>query len=141
MPLYVVTDKSTGGTVFEYQHFEPIDHGLFPFADFEHTVQPAAEPEPALIPAKFGGRRLLTKLEFRSLFPEDSIKAIDRFEAQFEQATFLSDAQKDSIRTAFNDYHEATDVDLDDSRWPPGLGLYVSLGIMSGDDVSKVLYG
>ena len=90
---------------------------------------------------RFGGRRILTKLEFRSLFSESTLKWIDRFEAQFEQLPFLTDDQKDNSRTAFKNYHEATFVDLDDPRWNPGLSMYVALGGMDESEVTEVLRG
>lgn len=139
MPVYVVTSKSTGSIVFEYQNFEPLEHDDFPFSGFDHTPQP--EDQPSVRPTKFNGRRVLTKLEFRSLFPESALLGVDRFEAQFEAAAFLTDAQRDEIRTSFNDYHAAEDVNLDDPRWIPGLGLYVALGMMTQADVDEVLYG
>ena len=53
----------------------------------------------------------------------------------------MTDDQKDTIRTAFKDYGEATQVDLDDPRLAPGLGLYVALGGMDQDEVMEVLRG
>lgn len=138
--IYIVTDTATSAEVYRYQSDTPVEWSGIEFATHTHTecAEPVAEQA---APAKFAGRRLLTKLEFRSLFPESAIKSIDRFEVQFEQAGFLTDDQKDSIRTAFNDYHEASDVNLDDPRWIPGLGLYVALGMMTTAEVSEVLRG
>ena len=136
--IYDVIRKSDGEKVTSYAAMG-IYEGEWPLSEFDHVER----QEDAVIvdTRKFSGRRVLTKLEFRSLFPESAIKAIDRFEAQFEQATFLNEDQKDSIRTSFNDYHEAKDVDLDDPRWIPGLGLYVSLGMMTAEEVTEVLNG
>lgn len=140
--IYDVIRKSDGMAMTRYcssQVVEQINENAYPVSDFDHV--PVPENGVVADTRKFGGRRLLTKLEFRSLFPESAIKAIDRFEAQFEQAAFLTDDQKDSIRTSFNDYHAAADVNLDDPRWLPGLGLYVSLGMMTAEEVSGVLNG
>ena len=60
---------------------------------------------------------------------------------QFEAANYLTDDQKDDIRTAFADYNAANEVNLDDERWAPGLGLYVTLGILTAQEVSEVLNG
>lgn len=136
--IYVVADKITGKEVSRYAAIG-VYVGDYLLSDFNHTEIPET---PAIVDTrKFSGRRLLTKLEFRSLFPEAALKAIDRFEVQFEQAGFLTDEQKDTIRTSFVDYHAASDVNLDDPRWVPGLGLYVSLGMMTQDEVAEVLNG
>lgn len=136
--IYDVIRKSDGEKVTSYAA-TGIYEGEWPLSEFDHIER--QEDAVIIDTRKFGGRRILTKLEFRSLFPESAIKTIDRFEAQFEQATFLTEEQKDSIRTSFNDYHAATDVSLDDPRWLPGLGLYVSLGMMTAEDVAEVLNG
>lgn len=138
--IYIVTEIATGTEIYRYQSYVPVEWSGMEFTTHTHTecADPIVEQA---TPTKFAGRRILTKLEFRSLFPESAIKSIDRFEVQFEQAGFLTDAQKDDIRTAFNDYHEASDVNLDDPRWLPGLGLYVALGMMTTEEVSEVLRG
>ena len=139
MPDYKVSRKTDGGEVSRYAAMQATTASGFDMIDFDHEEIPTEPVAPDT--RKYAGRRLLTKLEFRSLFPESAIKAIDRFEAQFEQAAFLTDDQKDSIRTSFNDYHSASDVNLDDPRWVPGLGLYVALGMMTNEDVTEVLNG
>lgn len=138
--IYDVIRKSDGEKAYEYQADAPVEWNGFPFAEFDHAPRPD-EVEEVVIATKFGGRRILTKLEFRSLFSPATLKWIDRFEAQFEGYIYLTDDQKDSIRTAFKDYQEATFVDLDDPRWLPGLGLYVALGGMDQDEVTEVLRG
>ena len=90
---------------------------------------------------KFGWRRLLTKLEFRSLFKKATIQLIDWFEVHFESMPNLLEEQKNEIRTAFVDYHQAEEVNLDDPRWAPGLGLYVALGYMTQEELEEVLRG
>ena len=138
--IYDVIRKSDGGKAYEYQADAPVELNGFPFAEFDHAPRPD-EVEEVVIATKFGGRRILTKLEFRSLFSPATLKWIDRFEAQFEGYAYLTEDQKDTIRTAFKDYHEATQVDLDDPRWAPGLGLYVALGGMDQSEVTEVLRG
>lgn len=64
MPTYLVTRKSDGQPVYEYQHSEPLDMDLFPFADYDHVEQVEAPPPPQTV---FGGRRTLTKLDFITL--------------------------------------------------------------------------
>lgn len=136
--IYDVFRKSDGDKVFEYSGETPIEWQGLEFITHNHIARSDAS---AVVPTRFDGRRILTKLEFRSLFPEAALKAIDRFEVQFEQASFLTDSQKDDIRTSFKNYYEAGDVNLDDPRWLPGLGLYVSLGMMTQEEVTEVLNG
>lgn len=138
--IYIVTETATGEEVYRYQAGAAIEWNGMEFATHTHTehVEPAVD---AVIQTKFEGRRLLTKLEFRSLFPVAALKSIDRFQTQFEQAVFLTDAQKDEIRTSFKDYDEALDINLDDPRWMPGLSLYVGLGYMTEQEVAEVLRG
>lgn len=136
--IYDVIRKSDGEKVTSYAAMAVYEGG-WPLSEFNHTE--CQEDVVVADTRKFGGRRILTKLEFRSLFPEMTLKAIDRFEAQFEQVGFLTDDQKDDIRTSFADYYAATDVTLDDPRWIPGLGLYASLGMMTREEVIEVLNG
>ena len=138
--IYDVIRKTDSAKVFTYHADTPIEWTGFEFATHDHVAQ-AGSVAVTEIPTKFNGRRILTKLEFRSLFSEATLKWIDRFEAQFESHTYLTDDQKDEIRTAFADYHEATQVDLDDPRWIPGLSMYVALGGMDADEVTEVLRG
>lgn len=138
--IYSVINKASGLKVYEYQNETPVEWAGFEFATHDH-VPVQVDPLETPTITKFGGRRILTKLEFRSLFTEATIKWIDRFEAQFEGYAYLTDAQKDDIRTAFANYHEAEEVNLDDPRWPPGLGLYVALGGMDAEEVAEVLRG
>lgn len=138
--IYDVIRKTDGTKVYEYRADAPVEWVDFPFVEFDHKSRPDEVVE-TIYQTRFGGRRILTKLEFRSLFSESTLKWIDRFEAQFEQLPFLTDDQKDNSRTAFKDYHEATFVDLDDPRWNPGLSMYVALGGMDESEVTEVLRG
>lgn len=143
MTTFVVTRKSDGAEMTRYAATAPveqIDDLAVPFVDFDHVALPD-DPELPTDTRKFGGRRILTKLEFRELFPSAALKAIDRFEVKFEAVDYLTDDQKDDVRTAFNDYHEAKEVNLDDPRWIPGLGLYVALGMLTADAMGVVLNG
>ena len=133
-------DHTKENEVYRYQETAPVEWNGMGFSTHDHVGTPIGAIE-GQNPTRYNGRRILTKLEFRSLFSDATIKWIDRFESQFEGYAYLTDDQKDSIRTAFTNYHEATEVDLDDPRWPPGLGLYVALGGMDADEVSEVLRG
>ena len=136
--IFDVIRKSDNSKVFEYQADSIIEWAGLETATHDHVERQEA---PVSLPTVFGGRRILTKLEFRSLFSDTAVKAIDRFEVQFESLPYLTDEQKDDVRTAFKNYHEAAGVDLDDPRWVPGLGLYVALGMMTAEEVTEVLNG
>ena len=138
--IYIVTNTESGEEVYRYQADAAIEWSGMEFATHTHTEH-AEVVEAVVIAPKFGSRRLITKLEFRSLFPVAALKSIDRFQTQFEQSAFLTDGQKDDVRTSFKDYGEALDVDLDDPRWVPGLALYVGLGYMTEQEVEEVLRG
>lgn len=142
MGIYIVTEKATGKEVTRYcstRILGQINGNTYPLEAYEHTEY--LEEEVIQASSMYSGRRILTKLEFRSLFSTATLKWIDRFESQFEGHAYLTDDQKDEIRTAFANYHEATDVNLDDPRWIPGLGLYVALGGMDAEEVTEVLRG
>jgi len=140
--IYRVVEKTTGNEITRYcstQVVEQINGVSYSLTEYDHAeLNDDAQP---VSTTKFNGRRILTELEFRSLFSEATLKWIDRFEAQFEGYAYLTDDQKDDIRTAFANYHAATSVDLDDPRWIPGLGLYVALGGMDAEEVTEVLRG
>lgn len=141
MTTFIVTNKATGVEVYRYGADAPVEWSGMSFADHDHIPVPDEITEIVPRMTKFGGRRLLTKLEFRGLFKEAALKSIDRFEVKFEQVTFLTDDQKDEVRTGFKNYNAASDVNLDDPRWIPGLGLYVALGMLNQDDMLEVLNG
>lgn len=139
--VYVIgAEQTPANEVFRYTAEVAVEWDGMGFDTHDHVGTPIidAEAEPS---AKFGGRRILTKLEFRSLFLPETLKWIDRFEAQFETYAYLTDEQKDEIRTTFKNFRESTEVNLDDPRWIPGLGLYVALGGMDAEEVTEVLRG
>lgn len=110
--------------------------------ELSEAVAIALPDDPLIVSQpKFGGKRILTKLEFRSLFKKATIQIIDWFEVHFEGMPNLLEEQKNEIRTAFVDYHQAEEVSLDDPRWAPGLGLYVALGYMTQEELEEVLRG
>ena len=143
MLLFKATNKETK-EVIEYEASLPQAEHLTPIWRLEEISEAYASPEVEDNPIssiKFSGRRVLTKLEFRSLFKKETIQLIDWFEVHFEGMPNLSEEQKNEIRTAFVDYHQAEEVNLDDPRWTPGLGLYVALGYMTQEELEEVLRG
>lgn len=140
MKIFSVVRKSDGKVLYEYQSDAPVEWIGMDFVTCNHVdVTPVVPDTP--VATVYGGRRKLTKLEFRSLFPAGSLMAIDRFEAQFETMDSLSAEQKDAIRTAFSNYHEAQDIDLDNDLLTAGLPLYVTLGFLTADQLAEVLRG
>lgn len=142
MNTYDVISKATGGKVYEYRADAPIEWGGMEFAGFDHVlVASDAGTAPAAPAPVYGGRRELTKLEFRALFSESEKQAVDRLEATFEVNQNFTDAQKDMIRTAYKDYNAASFVGMDDPRTAAGLNLYVMLGFLAQERVSEILNG
>jgi hypothetical protein len=83
--------------------------------------------------------RTLTHLGFRELFTQTEQEWADELEATFESNALLTPEQKRSLRTGYKNFNLATEVDLDDPRIPPMLGLYVALGGLDAGRVSEIL--
>lgn len=113
MPTYLVTRKSDGQQVYEYQHTEALDMDMFPFADYDHTEQ--AEP-PVTAPTIFGGRRTLTKLEFIALLGMPAYVAILSMAKQSVQVEAWIKMLE--LATPDADQHS---VNLDDPRTAAGI--------------------
>ena len=78
MALWSVRRKTDGAEVYRYEHTTPIEWVDWPFALFNYVdVTPVIVPEPPVPPPSvYGGRRVLTHLEFLSLFSADERVAI-----------------------------------------------------------------
>ena len=74
MADYIITRKSDGAEVLRYSAAQAQKVNGFDLVDYEHTEW--TPDAPVVDNRKFGGRRILTKLEFRSLFPVAALKAI-----------------------------------------------------------------
>ena len=90
---------------------------------------------PKLTPLK----RIGTHLWFREHFTQAERENIDELEATFESNALLTAAQKKQLRTGFKDYNMGTDVNKDDPRIPPMLGLFVALGLLAANRPSEIL--
>ena len=64
MSEYDVFSKATGEKVFSYLADEPIAWDGLGFDEYDHVPSDVVVPPPT----RYGGRRLLTKLEFLRLF-------------------------------------------------------------------------
>lgn len=139
MTTYQVFKKGGGTPVYEYTADAPIELVDFPAATHDHTPVSAPTVTGQTV---FGGRRKLTKLEYRKLLrPAEEVK-FDRIRATFETEPAYSAAVRDMIRTFDNKYSEATVMDLDDPDQPRGLMLFLSLGALEGPNrILEILNG
>lgn len=71
--IYVVTDKLTGAEVSRYCAAQATAASGFNLTDFDHVEVPDT---PVVDARKYGGRRLLTKLEFVALLGDAAYMAI-----------------------------------------------------------------
>jgi len=83
--------------------------------------------------------RKLTHLGFRNLFTQAEQEWADELEVTFESNPAFTGAQKKSLRTGYKNFNLATEVDLDDPRIPPMLGLYVALGGLATNRPAEIL--
>lgn len=93
-----------------------------------------------------GTKTPLTHLEFRRLFHQSELEAVDELNATFESMVFDADpeanaALKRKIRTAIQTYKMSTYISLNDPATAQGLGLYVALGILTPQRMGEILNG
>ena len=77
----------------------------------------------------------ITKLEFRRLFPQSAIVAIDNFEYNLS----LSDIVKAQLRSINASFSVAESIDLSDVEIEQALSFYVSLEFMTEPEKLTVL--
>jgi hypothetical protein len=83
--------------------------------------------------------RIRTHNQFRSLFTQTEQELIDELEATFETNPDIPQATKRQLRTGYKNYYSATEVDLDDPRIAPMLGLYLALGYLTAERMAEVM--
>jgi hypothetical protein len=93
-----------------------------------------------------GTKAPLTHLEFRRLFTQDELEAVDELNATFESRAFdadpdVSNMLKRKVRTAIKTYETSSYVNLTDPATARGLGLYVMLGILTSQRMGEILNG
>lgn len=82
----------------------------------------------------------LTKLEFKRLFTQLEMMAIDAFNAGFENNNLLTTEQKAAIRTGLENYRLAVDIPRPfDADVQAMLGLYVALGLLTAERLAEIL--
>lgn len=132
MPRFVITDAS-GNQVYEYvADAALLDMEMFPSPPFVHAeiAEPPA-PRPAAV---YGGRRILTQLEFLRLF------------TQQERVTIRVFAQGDSqYQLAVRDFmyllELAQEINLDDAETQVGVPQLEALGLLSTGRAAEILNG
>lgn len=138
MTTYRVYPKGSTVLAYEYSADAPVEWNEYPFASFDHVAQPAP-PLPA--GGMYGGRRKLTKLEWRKLLLASEEEAFDEIRANVETMTLPDGVPRSKVRTYVHRYEEATLMDLDDSDQAAGFGLLVALGKMDPSRIQVILNG
>lgn len=132
MTTWKITHRVSGEVVHAYTADTPADWPFYPFAQYNHiAVEPEAPPPDA------SGE--LTKREWRLLFTDVERPKIDRFNATFETSPYLTEEQRDDVRSGLEDYKAATVVNKDDPATAQVLGLYVALGLLEAHRPAEIL--
>jgi hypothetical protein len=139
VPIYQVISKATGDEVYRYDAPGPIEWTGMEFATHAHAEVIADSAQPVV--TLYGGRRALSKIEFRRLFPGTKVALVDEFNALFESNPLLTDEQKRDIRSGIEDYRATDTVNLDDVSTQKMIGLYTLLGLITPEEASGVLNG
>lgn len=138
MPTFNVHEISTRKLVYQFESASLTILDLFPESDYEYSLDTEIVNKPTSL---YGGRRVLTKLEYRRLFTFEERMSIDSFTANYLDIAFLSAEQKSAIRTSLQDYADAQDINLDDADTVRGIGLYVQFGLILPNRLPEVLNG
>ena len=131
MTTWIVTNRITGSVMHAYTADAPYPWEGMGFDICNHTAQVIAPPTPQA--------RELSKREWRLLFTDLERPAIDRFNATFEGNAYLTEDQRDAVRSGLEDYKAATVVNKDDPATATVLGLYVALGILAVHRPAEIL--
>lgn len=133
MESWRVTDKQTGDPVFQYQCDDgigPIEWYGMEFSTHDHVL---AEPEPipeASPVTVYGGRRILTKLEFLRLF------------TMTERITMRAAAKESPVMEDYLQLMDlAQEMNLDDSDTIAGVQMMEQAGLLASGRAEEVLRG
>jgi hypothetical protein len=137
MARYHVIRKSDNTKVYAYEASAPIEWADMEFALFDHIPVGVAEVTPTTM---YGGRRQLTKLEFRRLFTPEELGAVDEFNACYTSIELPAPTVK-LIRSGLEDFSVAQEVNLDDPSVGAMLGLYSAFGLLTAERISGVMRG
>lgn len=139
MPTFNVHEISTGKLVYQFESADLKIWDLYPESDYAYSIAAAGTENKN--ESVYGGRRILTKLEYRRLFTFEERMAIDAFTSEYLNVPQLSDEQKSAIRTSLQDYADAQEINLDDADTIKGIGLYAQFGLIAQERFAEVLNG
>lgn len=129
MPSYIVTRKSNGAEVYRYEAPAPIEWVGMEFTTHNHSEAVAGGAPSAPI-AIYGGRRILSKLEFVELFTSAERVAIRAARGQ---------------SSALDDYlymlEMAEEVNLDSPNVIGGLAMLEQAQILAAGRAQEILNG
>lgn len=140
MPIFSVTNKASGKEEYRFEAQALTELDLFPFSSFDYTEVIDA-PVVQIPKYVYGGRRTLSKLEFRRLFPDTERPYVDEFNATFESSTLLTADQKRDVRSGLEDFKAASEINLDDASVSQILSLYSALGLITKTEMETILNG
>lgn len=140
MAIYTVVSKTTGKEIYQYEADAPIEWSGMEFATHTHDImnQPVVNQP---LPSVYEGRRVLSKIEFRRLFPDLKRPYVDEFNATFENNAILNNDQKRSIRSGLEDYKATDTVNLDDASTIGMVNLYAQIGLITSAEAQGILNG
>lgn len=132
--------KADGDTpAYEYQADAAVGWNEFPLSLYEHILS-NADSSPHVPHTVYGGRRLLSKIEWRRLFTEPERNVLDEFEATYTELG-LPDELVRALRSGYKNYYAADDVSLDDTDVGMMLTAFVHLGKLEPYRIGEVLNG
>lgn len=138
--IYACINKTTGAEVYRYDAPSPIEWTGMEFATHDHLEVVDSAVVGAAVTV-YGGRRVLSKIEFRRLFTDASRPLVDEFNATFESHPLLTADQKRDIRSGLEDYRATDTINLDDMSTQKMIGLYTLLGLITPEEAQGVLNG
>lgn len=140
MPIFSVTNKASGKEEYRFEAQALTELDLFPFSSFDYTEVIDA-PVAQTVQPVYGGRRILSKLEFRRLFSDTARPYVDEFNATFESSTLLTADQKRDVRSGLEYFKAASEINLDDASISQILSLYSALGLITKTEMETILNG
>lgn len=138
---YRIIDKKLNAIIGEYSLVgQPPDDTYAQDKDRYTTIDITDLPAAYLV-GMYHGRRELSKIEFRRLFPAVKRPFVDEFNGTFDAYPALTDDQKREIRSGLEDYKASSLVNLDDPDSQKMVGLYAMLGLLTAEEAQGVLNG
>lgn len=140
MPSFSVINKATGDKVYEYStDGAAIEWNGLEFATHDHVEMPVINPDGSIegvVLTHYSGRRLLSKLEFITLFTDEEYVGLI---AAAKQSVPL-EAWIKKLDYATPD-PEGRSVDLDDPRIHTGVSGLEMMGLIAQGRAGEILNG